>query len=65
MFRADFSISFWGECLMTSTYITNRIPTSVLGFISPFEKKFKAPPGYSIFQVPGYHAFMSIHTSDI
>lgn len=41
MFRAGFPISFWGECLMTSTYITNRIPTSVLGFISPFEKKIQ------------------------
>lgn len=49
---------------MISTYIINRIPTSVLGFVSPYEKLFKTVPDYSVFRVPGCLAFMSIHSSE-
>lgn len=64
MFQAGFSNHFWGDCLLTSTYIINRIPTSVLGFISPYEKLHNTPPDYTLFRVLGCLTYMTVHTSD-
>lgn len=61
LFQVGFPRHFWGDCLLTFTYIINRILTYVLGFVSPYEKLFHIPPDYSTLRDLGCLAYMSIH----
>ena len=63
-FQSNLPTSLWGECLLTSTYLINRIPHSVLNFKTPYEKLFETPPSYDNLKVFGCQAFMSVHSSD-
>lgn len=53
MFQAHLPCSFWGECIITSTDLINHIPTTVLGYISPYEKMFNKVPSYDHIRVLG------------
>lgn len=64
MFQANLPTKFWGDCLLTSTYIINRIPTSVLGFVSPYELLFHEPSDCNNLRVLGCLAYMSVHSPD-
>lgn len=46
IFQSNLPIKYWGECVLTATYIINRIPCSDLGNISPFEKLHGLSPSY-------------------
>lgn len=35
--HANLPIKFWGECLLTTTYLINKMPTAVLSWLTPFE----------------------------
>ncbi|TYK09620.1 Retrovirus-related Pol polyprotein from transposon TNT 1-94 [Cucumis melo var. makuwa] len=37
---------FWGEATLTSVYTINRLPSSILENISPFERLYGTPPNY-------------------
>ena len=37
LFQQNVPKSYWGEAVLTSTYVINRIPSRVLGFKSPLE----------------------------
>lgn len=43
-FQAHLPFAFWGECILTATYILNCIPTLLLQNRSPFECLFNAIP---------------------
>jgi hypothetical protein len=45
-FQANLPISFWGECVLTATYLINRTPTMVNDGVTPYEKLFGKPPSY-------------------
>lgn len=45
-FQAGLPLKFWGDCVLTATYLINRIPTVVNGSVSPYEKLFKIKPDY-------------------
>lgn len=45
--QAGLPLSFWGDCVLTATYITNRLPTPILNNVSPYEKLFKRRPDYN------------------
>lgn len=45
--------TYWGDCVLASTYIINIIPFTVLNNVSPYEVLFKEPPNYSELKVFG------------
>ncbi|XP_050945481.1 uncharacterized protein LOC127150835 [Cucumis melo] len=52
---------FWGEAALTSVYTINRLPSSVLQNISPFERLYGTPPNYSNLKVFGCACFVLLH----
>ena len=45
-FQANLPISFWGECVLTATYLINRTPTMVNDGLTPYEKLLGKPSSY-------------------
>ncbi|KAJ9548438.1 hypothetical protein OSB04_020981 [Centaurea solstitialis] len=49
---------FWGEALLTATYLINRIPIAHNSGLSPFEKLYGESPDYSFLRVFGCTCFV-------
>jgi len=49
---------FWGEAALTAVYVINRIPTSLNGGLSPYEKLYGEVPDYSLLRVFGCTCFV-------
>ncbi|KAK2991896.1 hypothetical protein RJ640_011585 [Escallonia rubra] len=45
-FQASLRIHFWGECVLTATYLVNRMPLSILQNKSPYEVLLGKLPNY-------------------
>jgi len=58
-FHAHLPLKFWGDCVLTATYIINRLPTKVLQNVTPYEKLLKKTPSYNHMKVFGCLAFAS------
>ena len=52
-------ISFWGECVLTVVYINNRLPQTILGNKTHFEKLYNKIPSYVHLKVFGCLCFAS------
>ncbi|OMO86373.1 Integrase, catalytic core [Corchorus capsularis] len=62
-FQANLPIEFWGECVLHAVFLINRIPTPILGNVSPFEKFFNEPPNIQTLRVFGSLVFASNHSN--
>lgn len=47
LFQSKVPIRFWGDCLLTTTYIINRFPSRLLNNKSPYELLYGKVPSYS------------------
>lgn len=52
-FQFQVPVCFWGDTILTSTYIINRIPSKPLHDKSPYEVLFKTLPDFNIIKVFG------------
>ncbi|KAM0029215.1 putative RNA-directed DNA polymerase [Helianthus debilis subsp. tardiflorus] len=55
--EAKLPIRFWGECILTATYIINRLPSKVIGGKTPFELLYGEKPSYDHMRIFGCMAY--------
>lgn len=55
--HAKLPSKFWGDCLLTATYLINIMPSSVINWNTPSEILFGKPPDYSMLKIFGCLCF--------
>ncbi|GAA0164558.1 hypothetical protein LIER_20161 [Lithospermum erythrorhizon] len=54
---ASMPLTYWDDAFATSVYLINRLPTKVLGYISPYQMSTSRSPTYSFLKVFGCRFF--------
>ena len=58
-FQSNVPLYLWGECVLNTVHIINRLPSSILNNKSPFEKLYGQIPSYDHLKVFGGLCFAS------
>jgi len=58
-FQSKIPVQFWGELLLTATYLINRMPSSILGYRIPYELLYSHTPSYFHLRTFGSLCFVS------
>lgn len=59
-FQASFPDKFWRLCVEASVYVFNRIPSTVLAGMSPFERLYGRPPSFDHMKIIGCLCFATV-----
>ncbi|KZV53534.1 hypothetical protein F511_42283 [Dorcoceras hygrometricum] len=59
MFQSSVPIDYWSDCIVTSMYLINRTPSSILHHKTPFELLHGKPPAYSHLKIFGCLCYAS------
>ncbi|KAL0307059.1 UNVERIFIED_CONTAM: Retrovirus-related Pol polyprotein from transposon RE1 [Sesamum radiatum] len=55
--QASLPDKFWGDCVLTATYLVNRTPFKLLNWLTPYELLHSQPPSYAHLRVFGCLCF--------
>lgn len=50
LYQSNIHLPYWSDCLITTTFLINRLPSSLLDHVSPFEKLEGKSPDYTQFK---------------
>ncbi|KAG7585478.1 Integrase catalytic core [Arabidopsis thaliana x Arabidopsis arenosa] len=64
MFQANLPLEYWGDCVLTSVFLINRLPTPLLKNKSPFQVLTSKKPEYKGLKVFGCLCYSSTSTKN-